>query len=110
MQRRSVIKSAGAGMAAGVVVGLVAGLFLRSKKGQALQKDAEKRAHLLQKQVMKKLESVDVLTQKTYDEVVDEVLVSYAKSKDVVKSELPMLRTELRKRWKLVKEYVDKRL
>ena len=103
-------KSAGAGLAAGLVLGLTAGLFLRSKKGQEVRKDLEKQTALLQKQILGKLASVEDLTQDSYQDVVDEVLAAYAKGKHALKEELPALRTELRRRWKTVKAFIDKRL
>ncbi len=104
------VKSAGAGLAAGLALGLAAGLFLRSKKGQALQKDVEKQAALLQKQILKKFSSVEGMTQAAYNEAIDDVLAAYAKGKGSADKEVSELRQELRKRWKTVKAYVDKRI
>ncbi len=97
-------------MAAGVVLGLATGLFLRSKKGQVLTNDVEKHAALLQKQVVARVRGVEELSEELYDDVVDEVLELYARGKEVVREEVPILRRELRKRWKMVKALVDKHL
>ncbi len=109
-RRPSRVKSAGAGLAAGVVLGLAAGLFLRSDKGKKLQKDVELKARLLQKQLIARVELIEELTQEKYEDLVDEVLVAYAKSKTVAKEELPELRRELRKQWGVMKKYIDKRV
>ena len=97
----------GAGLMAGAVLGLAAGLFLQSRKGKELTKDAQKRALKLQAQVMKKLGSMEGLTKEKYQEVVDHVLAYYAKSKEVAAKELPQVRTFLMNRWKAMQGYLD---
>ena len=109
-KRVSRAKSAGAGLAAGVVLGLAAGLFLRSEKGKELQKDVQAKAKILQKQLLARAQYVDELTEEGYDELIDDVLEAYAKGKRLVKAEVPALKKELRKQWRLVKTYVDKRV
>ena len=109
-KRPSRVKSAGAGLAAGVVLGLAAGLFLRSEKGQELQKDVQQKAKLLQKQILARAEYIDELTEEGYEELVDQVLEAYAKSRRAVQAELPELRKELRKQWKHVRAFVEKRV
>lgn len=109
-KRPSRMKSAGAGLAAGVVLGLAAGLFLRSDKGKKLQKDVEVKTKLLQKQLMARAELIEELSEEKYDDLIDQVLAAYAKGKAVAKEELPVLRRELRKQWKVVKSYLDKRV
>lgn len=104
------VKTAGAGLAAGLALGLAAGLFLRSKKGQAIQKDLEAHAALLQKQILKKFSSAEGMTQSAYNEAIDEVLAAYAKGRHAAEKEVSQLRLELRKRWRTVKAYVDKRI
>lgn len=94
----------GAGMAIGVVMGLAAGFFLQSKKGKQLSKDAQKKALQLQKQVMKKLDSVEDLTKEKYEEIVDEVVAYYGKTKDVAQKEIPEVRAYLLQRWKSIEE------
>lgn len=91
---------------AGAVLGLAAGLFVQSKKGKQLTKDAKKKALVLQKQVMKKLDEVDDLTKDKYAEIVDQVLAYYAKTKDVAKNELPEVRDYLMGKWKMIESYM----
>jgi gas vesicle protein len=90
----------GAGLAAGAILGLATGLFLQSRKGKELTRDAQKKALLLQKQVMKKLKNVKEMTKDDYEEIVDHVLGYYTKSKEVAQKELPEIRSFLMKRWK----------
>ncbi len=96
----------GAGLMAGAVLGLAAGLFVQSKQGKQLTKDAKKKALVLQKQVMKKLDEMDDLTKEKYTEIVDQVLAYYAKTKDVAKNELPEVRAYLMGKWKMIEAYM----
>ncbi len=97
----------GAGLAAGAVLGMALGLFLQSRKGKMLTKDAQKNAKLLQKQVMKKLENVEDITKEKYTEVVDQVVAFYEKGKDVAKKEVPEVRAYLLSRWKEIEGYLN---
>ena len=92
----------GAGLMAGAVLGLAAGLFLRSRRGQQLTRDAQKKAAQLQIKVVKRLQSMETLTRERYEEVVDDVLDYYAKSREVAKKEIPQVRAYLLGRWKLI--------
>ncbi len=99
----------GAGLAAGAILGLAAGLFLQSRKGKELTKDAEKKAKMLQKQVMKKLEAAGEMSKEKYTEMVDQVVEFYQKSKDVATKEAPQVRKYLLGRWNEVKGYLDQK-
>ena len=99
----------GAGLAAGAILGLAAGLFLQSRKGKELTKDAEKKAKMLQKQVMKKLETAGDMSKEKYTEMVDQVVEFYQKSKDVASKEAPQVRKYLLGRWNEVKGYLDQK-
>ncbi len=99
----------GAGLAAGAILGLAAGLFLQSRKGKELTKDAEKKAKMLQKQVMKKLEAAGDMSKEKYTEMVDQVVEFYQKSKDVAAKEAPQVRKYLLGRWNEVKGYLDQK-
>ena len=90
----------GAVLAAGAAMGLAAGLFLQSKKGKQVTKDAQKKAAALQKKVMRKLEGIEEMSKEKYQEVVDDVLAYYEKTKEVAKAELPEVRTYMLRRWK----------
>lgn len=98
----------GAGLAAGAILGLAAGLFMQSRKGKELTKDAQKRAMLLQKQVMKKLKEGKELTADKYEEVVDYVLDYYTKSRQLAKKEVPEARKFLMSRWKGIESELKK--
>jgi gas vesicle protein len=90
----------GAGLAAGAILGLAAGLFMQSRKGKQLTKGAQKKALALQKQVMKKLDNVTEMTKEKYADVVEQVLKYYVKTKELAKTEIPQTRKFLMARWK----------
>ena len=88
-----------AGLVAGAILGVAAGLFLQSRKGKELTKEAQKKAMQLQMQVMKKLQNVEMLSKETYTEIVDHVLGYYQKTKEVAEMEVPGVRKFLLSRW-----------
>jgi len=92
----------GAGLAAGAVIGLAAGLFLQSRKGKALTRDAMKKAMLLQKQVQKKLKAAGTMSKEKYVEIVDYVITYYTKSKEIAQKEIPVVRKFLMDQWKTI--------
>ena len=98
----------GIGLAAGAILGLAAGLFLQSRKGKELTRDAQKKAALLQAKVMKKLKKAEHLTKEKYEEVVEDVLAYYAKSKDLAQKELPQVRAFLMGKWKAIETELKK--
>jgi len=101
-KKKSAAGAVGAGIAAGAILGLAAGLFLQSKKGKELTKDARKKAMVLQKQVMKRLNQAGEMTKETYEEIVDDVVKYYAKTKDIAAKEVPEVRAFLMSKWKEV--------
>lgn len=96
----------GAGLMAGAVIGMAAGLFLQSRKGKELTKEAQEKAAALEEQVMKKLKDVKHLSQKKYEEVVDHVMAYYERTKELSETEAPEVRKFLLARWKAINEYI----
>jgi gas vesicle protein len=84
---------------AGIISGVAAGLFLRSEKGQEITEQASKDAIHLQKQLLKKLKTVQSITRERYEEVVDELIARYARAKDLARSELIDLKEYLMDQW-----------
>jgi len=99
----------GAGLAAGAILGLAAGLFMQSRKGKELTRDAMKKAKLLQKQVQKKLKSAENLTKDTYEEIVDYVVHYYSKSKEIAEKEMPVVKKFLMDQWKSIESEIKKK-
>lgn len=98
----------GVGLAAGAILGLAAGLFLQSRKGKELTRDAQKKASQLQAKVMKKLHQAEHLTKEKYTDVVEDVLAYYGKSKDLAQKELPQVRAFLMGKWKSIESELKK--
>ncbi|HVM90620.1 MAG TPA: YtxH domain-containing protein [Verrucomicrobiae bacterium] len=99
-KKSSAAGAVGAGIAAGAILGLAAGLFLQSKKGKEMTKDARKKAMVIQKQVMKRLNDTGEMTKETYEKIVDDVVKYYAKSKEIAAKEVPEVRAFLLSKWK----------
>lgn len=110
LKKRSTSKTVGVSLAAGLALGLAAGRFIQSPKGKAVAADLKKKAALLQKKVLLEAKKVKKLTEASYNELVDCVLEAYAEGKETAKGELPLLRKELRKQWKVVRAYIDARI
>jgi len=92
-----------AGLVVGALMGVAAGFFLQSRQGKQLTKQAQKKAMELQKQVVKKLGNASELSQEKFQEVVDQVLAFYAKSKEINKVEMPEVKKFLLSHWKQIK-------
>lgn len=99
----------GAGLAAGAALGLAAGLFLQSRKGKELTRDAMKKAQLLQKQVQKKIKVAGDLTKEKYEEIVDYVIGYYTKSKEIADKEIPVVRKFLMDQWKTIENEIKQK-
>ena len=92
----------GAGLMAGAIIGMATGLFIQSRKGKELTKDAQKKAMQLQVKVIKKLKAAKGMTKEKYIEIVDDVVGYYEKSQEIAKKEVPVVRDYLLKRWKMI--------
>ena len=99
----------GAGLAAGAALGLAAGLFLQSRKGKELTRDAMKKAQLLQKQVQKKIKVAGDMTKEKYEEIVDYVVGYYTKSKEIAEKEIPVVRKFMMDQWKSIETEIKQK-
>jgi gas vesicle protein len=89
----------GAGLIAGAMMGVAAGLFLQSQKGKQMTKVMQKKAFKLQIKLMKELKNAKSLSKDKYEEIVDSVMDYYVKSKEVAKAEVPAIRSYLLNSW-----------
>lgn len=95
-----------AGIVIGSILGVAAGLFIQSRRGKQLTKDAGRRAVQLQAQLMKKLRNIGNLTKEKYTDIVEHMLAYYMKTKEIAKNEVPEVRAYLLKKWKEIeREY-----
>lgn len=96
----------GAGLAAGAALGLAAGLFLQSRQGKALTRDAMKKAQLLQKQVQKKIKVAGEMSKEKYSDIVEYMISYYSKSKEIAQKEIPVVRKFLMDQWKGIEKEI----
>ena len=88
-----------AGLVAGALFGVAAGIFMSSKQGKKLAKDLKAQTSKIEARLRKELSSAKKLTEGNYEEAIDNVLAYYAKSRQIAKTEVPALRRYLVGRW-----------
>lgn len=97
----------GAGAVAAIATG--AALFLtKTKTGKEAVKQAKGAAHELSKKITSELHRAGKISQKMYNEVVDQAVDEYAKRRKLAKNVSTELRGELKKEWKTVKREIKK--
>ncbi len=98
----------GAGLLVGSMIGVVTGLFLKSKKGKVVVKDTEKRVKVMKSKVMKEFKGIKKLTKVQYEEMVDRMTNYYVTSKDIAKKDVPEIREYLLSKWKEIEKELKK--
>ncbi len=88
----------------GAIIGVAAATFLQSKKGKVLKKDVQKKMVALQKKLNAELKKAKSMSKDGYEELVDNVVAYYVKTKDIAKAEMPMVKKELMSSWKEVEK------
>lgn len=96
----------GVGMLIGAAVGVAAAAFLQSKKGKAFTKDLTRKTIALQKKVNAELKKAGTVTKDSYQNLVENVIAYYVKTKDIAKSEIPAVRKTLLGTWKNVEREI----
>lgn len=86
----------------GAVLAVAAATFLQSKKGKAVKEDLKKKMSVIQKRLMTEVKRAKTLTKEQYENLVDNAVEYYARTKDVAKSEMPGLKKELMAGWKTI--------
>lgn len=92
-----------AGMLAGALFGLAAGIFMSSKQGKKLAKDLRTQTKDIQTRLMREFKKTTHVSEKSYQQAIDRVLAYYAKSRQIAAKEVPSLRRYLVSRWHIVK-------
>lgn len=92
----------GVGLLVGAAIGVASAVFLQSKQGKQITKDLQKKVAALQKKVAAKLKDVEVMTKEQYQDLVDEIVAYYVKTKDIAKSEIPAVKKQLMSTWKSI--------
>ena len=93
-----------AGLMAGALFGVAAGIFMSSKKGKQLAKDLKKHTQDIEGRLRKELMNVKNVGMDEYEDAIDSVLGYYTKSRSIAKTEVPALRRYLVGRWNEVQK------
>ena len=88
----------GTAIAAAVAAGVVI-FFTSTKKGQETSAKIKKYATDLGRKISEKCDECKDLTQKKYDEIVDQVVDEYGADKKLAAKVVTMIKTDLKKRW-----------
>ena len=98
----------GAGLLVGSMIGVAAGLFLQSKEGKNMVRDAKKRSKVMESKILKELKTTKKLTKAKYADMVDGLTDYYVKSKDITKKQVPEIRRYLLSKWKEIEKELKK--
>lgn len=93
-----------AGVLAGAVFGIAAGIFMSSKQGKKLAKELKSQTTDIQARIVKELKKGKKMSEENYGMAIDNVLGYYAKSRKIASKEVPELRRYLMAKWKSVKK------
>lgn len=96
---------------AGAVAALAAGaavFFTQTKTGKQAAKHARTAAHELSKKITLELHKAGKVSQKMYNDVVDDAVDQYSKKRKLAKNVSDELRGELKKEWKTVQREIKK--
>ena len=90
----------GRGLIAGMILGVAAGVFLKSPEGKKAVKNARTKAMKFQAKITKELMSAKEMTEERYADLVDDMMAYYMTSKEIAKTEAPEIKSFLLGKWK----------
>jgi gas vesicle protein len=93
-----------AGLVAGALFGIAAGIFMSSKRGKQLAQDLKKHTQAIEARLRKELMNAKNVGEAEYGDAIDKVLDYYTKSRSIAKTEVPALRRYLVGRWDEVRK------
>ncbi|OGL78703.1 hypothetical protein A3E39_04870 [Candidatus Uhrbacteria bacterium RIFCSPHIGHO2_12_FULL_60_25] len=91
-----------AGLLAGAVFGLAAGIFMSSKDGKKLAKNLQAKTKGIQARLQKEIKKAAHLSEETYEDAIDRVLAYYTKSRKIATKEVPALKRYLMGKWHMI--------
>jgi len=91
---------------AAAILAVVAGILLAPKIKKALPKNVQKKIDKLGKDISKRAAKAGQLTKEKYEDIVDIVAKSYARSKRIGEEELKVIVPELKKYWAKIKKRI----
>ncbi|MBM3702020.1 MAG: YtxH domain-containing protein [Actinobacteria bacterium] len=86
------IKGVFIGFTLGFVVGAVTALFLTTKTGEELRADIKRIAKDIGSKVEEKASKIKNITREKYNEIVNSVVLSYKKIKDLTEKEIEFIK------------------
>mgnify|MGYP001591215300 CR=1 FL=1 len=95
-----------AGLLAGAVFGLAAGIFMSSKEGKKLAKNLQTKTKEIQKRLTKEMKKAAHLSEDTYEDAIDRVLAYYTKSRQIASKEAPALKRYLMGKWHMIQKEI----
>ncbi|MFH1713771.1 MAG: YtxH domain-containing protein [Patescibacteria group bacterium] len=95
------------GAAIGIALGVVAGLFLQSKKGKEIKKDAKQKVAEFYKYISPKLKKMKQLGEKEYFEFIETAAKNFSKAKKLTAEELKILIVDAKSTWKHLKKHAS---
>lgn len=98
-KKRSAGKKIAAGALIGTIAGLAAGILLAPKKGKETRENLKKAADRIGKDIGKKVAKMEKLTKIKYDVIVDEVSALYETAKKIKKEDLKEVIDSFKNRW-----------
>lgn len=99
----------GTTLGAVLAAGAAAYFFTQTKSGKQAAKQIKTAAINLSREINKRLQSAKQVSQKKYDEIVEEVVDEYAAQKKVGKHTVVALKRDLKTHWRDVKRELKKR-
>lgn len=96
------------GAVIGTALGVAAGLFLSSEKGQKLQKDIKKKAIEFYAYAAPRLKKIKKMGEKEYALFMEKAIKNYGKAKKFSAAETKLVMAEVKKTWKHLKKYASK--
>jgi len=90
----------------GALAGLVAGIFFRSRRGQQMGEDLNRKAADFQKKILSEFASLREMSRERYEVLVEQAVDAYVKAKEIAQTEAPEVRRFLLRRW----EHIQKQL
>ncbi len=87
------------GLLAGLAVGGVLGVLFAPKSGKQIRQDIKKAYKATSKDIAKRINTIENLTQSKYNTIVDGVINEYQKLDPITQEQIQSLRTTLKSKW-----------
>lgn len=111
--KRKAVKKAkiavGTALGAALAAGAAAYFFTQTKTGKQAAKAIKEHAVHLSKEITTRVEKAKNLTQKKYNDIVDDIVDEYGKKKKLAQKNVDELKKDLKSHWKEVNREVSKK-